>query len=45
MFNDLDLNSESRLGNTLEKRNKKLASVLIKITAINFGGGNIWKII
>ena len=37
LFNDFDLNSESRLGNTLEKRNKKLASLLTKIAAIDFG--------
>ena len=38
LFNDFDLNSESKLGNTLEKRNKKLASLLQKIAAIDFGG-------
>ena len=38
LFNDFDLNSEGRLGNTLEKRNKKLASLLTKIAAIDFGG-------
>ena len=38
LFNDFDLNSESRLGNTLDKRNKKLASLLTKIAAIDFGG-------
>ena len=38
LFNDFDLNSESRLGNTLKKRNEKLASLLNKIAAIDFGG-------
>ncbi len=38
LFKDFDLNSESRLGNTLEERNKKLALLLIKIAAIDFGG-------
>lgn len=38
LFNDFDLNSESKLGNTLEKRNKKLASLLQKIASIDFGG-------
>ncbi len=38
LFNDFDLNSEGKLGNTLEKRNKKLASLLQKIAAIDFGG-------
>lgn len=41
LFNDFDLNSESRLGNTLDKRNKKLASLLTKIAAIDFGGDYI----
>ena len=38
LFNDFDLNSEARLGNTLAKRNEKLASLLNKIAAIDFGG-------
>lgn len=38
LFNDFDLNSEGRLGNTLKKRNEKLASLLNKIAAIDFGG-------
>ncbi len=38
LFNDFDLNSESKLGNTLEKRNIKLASLLTKIGGIDFGG-------
>ena len=38
LFNDFDLNSESKLGNTLEKRNTKLASLLTKIAGIDFGG-------
>ena len=38
LFKDFDLNSESKLGNTLEKRNKKLALLLTKIAAIDFCG-------
>ena len=38
LFNDFDLNSESKLGNTLKKRNKKLANLLQKINGIDFGG-------
>ena len=38
LFSDFDLNSESKLGKTLKKRNEKLASLLNKIAAINFGG-------
>ena len=38
LFNDFDLNSEGKLGNTLAKRNAKLASLLTKIAAIDFGG-------
>lgn len=37
LFKDFDLNSESKLGNTLEKRNKKLTLLLTKIDAIDFG--------
>ena len=38
LFNDFDLNSEGKLGNTLAKRNAKLATLLNKIAAIDFGG-------
>lgn len=38
LFNDFDLNSEGKLGNTLAKRNAKLATLLNKIGAIDFGG-------
>ena len=38
LFNDFDLNSEAKLGKDLKKRNEKLASLLNKIAAIDFGG-------
>ena len=41
LFNDFDLNSEGKLGNTLAKRNAKLATLLNKIGAIDFVRGKM----
>ena len=41
LFDDFDLNSVSKLGNTLKKRNEKLAFLLTKIATIDFGGNYI----